>query len=228
MKLKELQDAMIAAMKAKDKFRKDAISALVSAVKKKGIDNGCRDNIPDEMANEAILKEIKSVKEQIDTCPADRTELLEEYKKRYEIMSEFAPKMLSAEEVKSILEEKFAEVLATKNKGQIMKAVMGELKGKADGKELAGCRPVTCRHRESDIRQGAFRHLHDLLERNPAHREEHHVFGGIEPPHKRLAGLAAETEQRLLVSQDVMSQRMSVEQQILEFIEDQFRRAVLV
>ena len=129
MKLKELQDAMIAAMKAKDKFRKDAISALVSAVKKKGIDNGCRDNIPDEMANEAILKEIKSVKEQIDTCPADRTELLEEYKKRYE-------SMLSAEEVKAILEEKFSDVLATKNKGQIMKAVMGELKGKADGKVI--------------------------------------------------------------------------------------------
>ena len=53
MKLKELQDAMIAAMKAKDKFRKDAISALVSAVRKKGSTNGCRDNIPDEMANEA-------------------------------------------------------------------------------------------------------------------------------------------------------------------------------
>ena len=53
-----------------------------------------------------------------------------------EIMSEFAPKMLSAEEVKAILEEKFADVLATKNKGQIMKAVMGELKGKADGKVI--------------------------------------------------------------------------------------------
>ena len=129
MKLKELQDAMIAAMKAKDKFRKDAIAALVSAVKKKGIDAGCREDIPDEMANEAILKEI-------DTCPADRTELLEEYKKRYEIMSEFAPKMLSAEEVAAILQEKFADVLATKNKGQIMKAVMGELKGKADGKVI--------------------------------------------------------------------------------------------
>ena len=122
MKLKELQDAMIAAMKAKDKFRKDAIAALVSAVKKKGIDAGCREDIPDEMANEAILK--------------DRTELLEEYKKRYEIMSEFAPKMLSAEEVAAILQEKFADVLATKNKGQIMKAVMGELKGKADGKVI--------------------------------------------------------------------------------------------
>ena len=38
MKLKDLQDAMIAAMKAKDKPRKDSISALVSAVKKAGID----------------------------------------------------------------------------------------------------------------------------------------------------------------------------------------------
>ena len=137
MKLKELQTEMIAAMKAKDKFRKDAIATLVSAVKKKGIDAGCRDDIPDDMANEAILNEIKSIKEQISTCPADRTELLEEYTKRYEIMSEFAPKMLSAEEVAAILQEQFADVLATKNKGQIMKAVMSELKGKADGKVIS-------------------------------------------------------------------------------------------
>lgn len=133
-KVKELQDAMVAAMKAKDKFRKDSIAALVSAVKKVGIDNGCREDIPDEMANQAILKEMKSVKEQIDTCPADRTELLDEYKKRYEIMSEFAPKLLSEDELKAIISEKFADVIATGNKGDIMKAVMGELKGKADGK----------------------------------------------------------------------------------------------
>ena len=127
---------MIAAMKAKDKFRKDAISDLVSAVKKRGIDAGCREDIPDEMADEAILKELKTVKEQIDTCPAERAELLAEYQKRYEIMSEFAPKLLSAEEVAAILRERFADVLATGNKGQIMKAVMGELKGKADGKVI--------------------------------------------------------------------------------------------
>ncbi|MBP3206420.1 MAG: GatB/YqeY domain-containing protein [Lachnospiraceae bacterium] len=136
MKLKELQDAMIAAMKAKDKFRKDAIASLVSAVKKAGIDAGCREDIPDEMADQAILKEIKAVKEQIDTCPAERTELLEEYKKRFEIMNEFAPQLLSADEVKAILQEKFADVLATGNKGMIMKTVMGELKGKADGKVI--------------------------------------------------------------------------------------------
>lgn len=136
MKLEELQNAMIAAMKAKDKPRKDSISALVSAVKKAGIDAGCRDDVPEDMVNQVILKEMKTVKEQIDSCPANRTELLAEYQARYEVMSEFAPKLLSAEEVKTILTERFADVLATKNKGMIMKTVMAELKGKADGKVI--------------------------------------------------------------------------------------------
>ena len=99
-----------------------------------GIDAGCREDIPDDMANQAILKEMKSVKEQIDTCPKERTELLEEYTKRYEIMSEFAPKLLSEDELKALITEKFSDIIATGNKGDIMKAVMGELKGKADGK----------------------------------------------------------------------------------------------
>ncbi len=134
MEFKDLQAAMIAAMKAKDKERKESISVLVSAAKKMAIDAGCREDIPEDMVNQAILKEMKSVKEQIDTCPADRVELKESYERRYAVMSEFAPKMLSAEEIKEILTSKFAEVLVTKNKGQIMKNVMPELKGKADGK----------------------------------------------------------------------------------------------
>ena len=42
----------------------------------------------------------------------------------------------TAEEVKAVIQEKFAEVVATKNKGMIMKNVMAELKGKADGKVI--------------------------------------------------------------------------------------------
>ncbi len=134
MKLSDLQAAMIAAMKARDKERKDSISVLVSAVKKAGIDAGCREDIPEDMVDAAILKEMKSVKEQIDTCPAEREELKAEYERRYAVMEEFAPKMLSAEEVKAILKEKFADVLASGNKGLVMKSVMPEFKGKADGK----------------------------------------------------------------------------------------------
>ena len=125
---------MIAAMKAKEKARKDTISGLIAAVKKAAIDEGCRDDIPEAMVDAVILKELKTANEQIETCPADRTELLEEYKAKAEVITEFAPKQLSEEEIKAVLTEKFADVIATKNKGMIMKSVMGELKGKADGK----------------------------------------------------------------------------------------------
>lgn len=136
MQFNILQKAMIDAMKARDKKRKDSIAVLVSAAKKLAIDSGCREDIPEELVDQAILKEIKSIKEQIDTCPADRTELLEEYNERLAVMSEFAPKMLSEDEVRTILIEKYSDVIATKNKGQIMKTVMAELKGKADGKVI--------------------------------------------------------------------------------------------
>ena len=44
--------------------------------------------------------------------------------------------MVPEEEVRAYITEKFADVVATKNKGQIMKAVMAQLKGKADGKVI--------------------------------------------------------------------------------------------
>ena len=109
---------------------------MISAVKKVAIDEKVRDDIPEELVDRVILKEMKTVKEQIDTCPAERTELMEAYKNRYAVISEYAPKMLSPEEVKALILEKFADVVATKNKGMIMKNVMGELKGKADGKVI--------------------------------------------------------------------------------------------
>ena len=136
MDIKVLQKDMIAAMKARDKARKESISALIQAVKKAGIDAGCRDDIPEEMVNKVILKELKTVKEQIDSCPADRTDLIEEYQARYDVIAKYAPKQMDAAEVKAYLEEKFADVIATKNKGQIMKAVMADMKGKADGKVI--------------------------------------------------------------------------------------------
>ena len=133
MQLETLQKDMIAAMKARDKARKDSISSLISAVKKVAIDEGCRDDIKEELVARVFLKELKTAKEQIDTCPASREDLLAEYKSRYDIFLEYAPKMMSADEVEAFITEKFADVVASHNKGQIMKAVMPELKGKAEG-----------------------------------------------------------------------------------------------
>ena len=133
MKFEQLQKDMMAAMKARDKVRKDALSALVSAANKVAIDENCRDNISEEIVDRVILKEIKSVKEQLDTCPDTREDLKQEYQARYDIFQEYAPQMMSAEEIEAFIMEKFAEVAAQKNKGMIMKSIMPELKGKADG-----------------------------------------------------------------------------------------------
>lgn len=134
MQMEQLQKDMIAAMKAKDKPRKEAISSLVSAVKKAAIDAGCRDDIKEDMVDQVILKELKTVKEQIDTCPAEREDLKAEYQFRYDVIQEYAPSLMSEEEIRNFIMGKFADIVAQKNKGMIMKNVMPELKGKADGK----------------------------------------------------------------------------------------------
>lgn len=136
MQLEALRKDMVAAMKAKDKERKEAISSLVSAVKKAAIDAGCRDDIPESMVDQVILKELKTAKEQIDTCPDSRQDLKAEYQFRYDVIKEYAPAQMSAEEVKAYIQEKFVDVVATKNKGMIMKNVMADMKGKADGKVI--------------------------------------------------------------------------------------------
>ncbi|MDE7184445.1 MAG: GatB/YqeY domain-containing protein [Lachnospiraceae bacterium] len=133
MQFEQLQKDMMAAMKARDKVRKDALSVLVSAAKKVAIDEGCRDNISEEIVDRVILKEIKSVKEQLDTCPDAREDLKKEYQARYDIFQEYAPKMMPAEEIEAWIMERYADVAAQKNKGMIMKTIMPALKGKADG-----------------------------------------------------------------------------------------------
>ena len=133
--IEKIREDMKTAMKEKNNEKKMAISSLVDSAKKIVIDKGGdRVNIPDEIVSQVVLKELKVIKEQIDSCPADRTDLLSEFKKRYAYVEAYAPKLLSKEEILKIVNDKFSEVIASKNKGQIMKNIMPELKGKADGK----------------------------------------------------------------------------------------------
>lgn len=138
MILEILQEEMIAAMKNKNKIRKDSISSLIGAVKKTAIDQMCKDNITEELVNKVILKEKKTIQEMIDTCPADRIELMNEYTERLKVIEEFAPKLMNnEEEIKNVIATLLSDhqIEITKvNKGQIMKTVMPAMKDKADMK----------------------------------------------------------------------------------------------
>ena len=135
-KIDEVRSAMMAAMKAKDKERKDALSALLTALKNKAIDK--RADRTEEEESQVILKEIKQLKETIEMTPADRTDILTECNSRLAVLEEYAPKMMDEAEIKAVVSELLTslglDAPTAKEKGKIMKELMPKVKGKADGK----------------------------------------------------------------------------------------------
>ena len=135
-KIDEVRSAMMAAMKAKDKERKDALSALLTALKNKAIDT--RADLTEEEETQVILKEIKQLKETIEMTPADRTDILTECNSRLAVLEEYAPKMMDEAEIKAVVSEVLTslglDAPTAKEKGKIMKELMPKVKGKADGK----------------------------------------------------------------------------------------------
>ena len=127
MELKVLQNEMVAALKARNKFRKDVISSLVGAVKKAAIDKNCRDNITEELVNAVLLKEQKIMQEMIDTCPATRPEVLAEYTAKKQIIDEFAPQVITDPAYIKTMIEALGIDLTKKNRGNIMKVLKDNL-----------------------------------------------------------------------------------------------------
>ena len=135
-KIELVRAAMVEAMKAKDKDRKDSLSMLLSALKNAEIDK--RSPLTEDEANAVIKKELKQTKETMDTAPADRTDIIEEARKRMEVYQEFAPADLTVDQIteviNGVLKELEIEAPTAKDKGRIMKVLMPLVKGKADGK----------------------------------------------------------------------------------------------
>ncbi|WP_394522368.1 GatB/YqeY domain-containing protein [Lacrimispora sp. JR3] len=137
-KIDEVRAAMVEAMKAKDKQRKDALSMLLAALKNFEIDKKDHTPITEEEANAIVKKEIKQTQETYELAPADRDDIREEAALRIAVYKEFAPEDMSEEQIREIIDSVLAElgieVPTPADKGKIMKVLMPKVKGKADGK----------------------------------------------------------------------------------------------
>ena len=135
-KIDVVRAAMVEAMKAKDKARKDSLSMLLSALKNAEIDK--RSPLTEDEENAIVKKEIRQTQETFDTAPADRTDIKDEAAARLTVYKEFAPEDMSAEQIteviKAVLAELSIETPSPADKGKIMKVLMPRVKGKADGK----------------------------------------------------------------------------------------------
>ena len=136
MKLETIQESIKIAMKTHATLEVETLRSVVAAVKKAAIDKRCE--ITEELVDEMLLKEVKIIKEQIETCPATRPEMLEEYEHRLMIVENFAPKLvIDPIEITAMIEATLVKLgvdIETANKGQVMKAIMPVLKGKVDMK----------------------------------------------------------------------------------------------
>lgn len=135
-KTKEVQQQMMAAMKAKDTERKNALSLLLAALKAKAKDK--REDLTEEEENAIIQKEIKQTRETMDAAPADRDDIRRECQLKLEIYQAFAPKEMSEEEIRALVQSVLDQLQITaptmRDKGPVMKHLMPQVKGKADGK----------------------------------------------------------------------------------------------
>ena len=135
-KTKEVQQQMMAAMKAKDTERKNALSLLLAALKAKAKDK--REDLTEEEENAIIQKEIKQTRETMDAAPADREDIRKECQLKLEIYQAFAPKEMSEEEIRALVQSVLDQLQITaptmRDKGPVMKHLMPQVKGKADGK----------------------------------------------------------------------------------------------
>ena len=136
MTLECLQNEMKNAMKANNTLKRDVLRSAIAAIKKVAIDE--RKEADEAMVDRVLLKEAKTIQEQIDTCPENRVDLRMEYNSKLTILNEYVPKLeTDPAKIRSIIDALIAaaDIVPTKaNKGAVMKAVMPHLKGKADMK----------------------------------------------------------------------------------------------
>lgn len=134
-KIDLVRSEMMAAMKAKDKERKNVLSGLLTELKNFQINKMAE--LTEEDENHVVLKLIKQSKETLEMTPADRQDIIDECNYTIKVLEEYAPKMMDEAEIteviNSVLGELSIETPAASDKGKIMKVLMPRVKGKADG-----------------------------------------------------------------------------------------------
>ena len=128
---------MIAAAKAKDKIRLSALRMLKTALHNKEIDLIRPLNEAEILqVLSAIVKQRKDSIEQF--TQGGRTDLVEKETAELRVIQEFLPAQMSDEEVEAIIQKTITECGASsvKDMGKVMKLLMPQLTGKADGKTV--------------------------------------------------------------------------------------------
>lgn len=132
---KKINEEMASAAKAKDKIRLSAVRMIKTALHNKEIELLRPLNETEIMQLLSVM--VKQRKDSIEQfSKGGRTDLVEKEEAELKVVQEFLPAQMSDEEVENLIKKAIAEAGAAsvKDMGKVMKILMPQITGRADGK----------------------------------------------------------------------------------------------
>lgn len=129
----QIEQDLIASMKAKEEEKLSVLRMLKSAIKNSEIQK--QKEMEDADILGVLQNQIKSRKDSIALYEqGGRGELAEKEKREIEILAKYLPEQMSEEEVRAIISKAITETQASsmQDMGKVMGKIMPEVKGKAD------------------------------------------------------------------------------------------------
>lgn len=125
------------ALHARDDRRRDVLRMTLSALHNAEISAG--GELEDDGVLAVVAKEAKQRRESIEEFgKAGRQDLAEKEQAELAVLTPYLPEQLSRDEIMDIAREVIQETGASdmKDMGKVMSAIMGRLRGRADGREV--------------------------------------------------------------------------------------------
>jgi uncharacterized protein YqeY len=131
------------AMRSGDEVRKSTLRMLITAIRNaeippEGATQG-RTDLDDAAVLDVVRKEVKQRRDSIDLySKANRTDLAQAEEAEVAVLSTYLPQQMSRPEIEAVAREIIARLGAAgpADKGKVMPVIMGELRGKAEGREI--------------------------------------------------------------------------------------------
>jgi uncharacterized protein len=141
--LKErLRTDLTAAMRSRDKVRSGTIRMVIAAISEAEVAGAEARELTDQQVLDVVVREAKKRREAREAfIAAGRAELAEKEQAEADVLAEYLPQALTADEVSAIVraavEQSGAAELGLRGMGQVMGLVTPQTKGRADGGAVA-------------------------------------------------------------------------------------------
>lgn len=134
----KIADDMRDAMKAREQTRVAALRMLMAAVKNAEVER--RRELADDEVLDVVTKEAKRRRESIEAFEkGGRDDLVAKESGELAVLESYLPERLSDDELAALVDAAIAETgaVSPKQMGDVMKALMPKLRGRADGAQVS-------------------------------------------------------------------------------------------